>query len=329
MSEPDLVLCLGLPSVCPLDLPDALAALRPQLHARGVGYVGVAGSRPTRDAFTAERRAVSGGPVLLCSDATLGGTNLGSGDFPQLRPGAAEAVADLIAALGAQRVLIVMHCRRQDRLMELAYLREVLAGRWHPFGEQFPERCTPALDFGDLLERVSTVRGVAGTMLRPIELAGAGRAAFVDDFLDVVGAKGALDVGTLGRRIPPRVCTPRGMNVAVALNRHLESPAEQALVRDFVLARFPAVAGENSFLDDAARAEILGAYAETNARMFAKHVPGLPVDAYASDAATERLGAVLTPIPLPARAPAASGPGRRSFPFAGGTITFERTRRAR
>lgn len=328
MSEPDLVLCLGVPSVCSLDVPGALAVLRPQLHRRGVGYLGNAqlAAGPAPDGFAAERRAVAGGPVLFCSTAALGGSNLGPGDSPQFRPQAASAVAELIEAFRARRVLILMHSRRQDRLMEQAYLREVLDGRWPAFDEQFPSSRAPVLDFGDLLERVSAVRGVVGTVLRPIELAGAGRAAFVDDLLDAVGAKGALDMGPLGHHAVPPVYAPQGLKVALALNPHLETPAERALIRAFLVGRFPASASVNNFLDDAARAGILGAYAEANSRMFAKHMPALPADAYSSDEATARLDTVLTPIPDPDPAPAARG---RTFPFAGGTITIERTREIR
>jgi hypothetical protein len=317
VTEPDLVLHLGLPPACPVDLQRALAHLRPQLRERGVGYLGdadLAAPDGAAEALARARREARGGLVLVCTDSVLGADAPNRADDPVFRPDAPAAVAELVRALGCRRVRLSLHVRRQDRLMEQAYVREVLGGARHPFRERFPYHRRPVLDFGDLVRRLAAVPGVAQTVPRPAEVAAGGRAAFVDDLLGVVGLRGDLDVAALEEWVVgPPCCSPRGLRVALALNRHLQNPAELALARGFVETHFPAGADENGFLSAALRADILDAYGEANRRLFATYLPELPADSYADDAATADLGTLLRPRP-DAREPAARLDRRRRRP---------------
>ena len=125
------------------------------------------------------------------------------------------------------------------------------------------------------------------------------------------GCAGRLDVAALDARPGARTCSPRGVSVALALNRHLRTPGERELAGDFVAADFPAGPDENGFLAEDTRAEILDAYAEANRRLFTTYLPGLAADSYASDAATARLASL---APHPAHRSAEPTPGRAAKP---------------
>src|SRR5699024_6755404 len=119
-----------------------------------------------------------------------------------------------------------------------------------------------------------------------------GPVAFVDDFLDIIGLKGALDLNVVGTDLSPhRVYSRRGLELALAMNPHLETRQDRRLVRDFLLENFAAPDERHSrFISKRARQRILDAYAEQNCHLFRTHMPDLPEDSYASDEATARLG---------------------------------------
>lgn len=176
-------------------------------------------------------------------------------------PFAAEAV-DALRDLAAVRVLLPV--RRQDRYMEHAHLDAVRRGSAVPFAEQFPRPKEPTLDWAAVAERLSAVRGVEQVDVLPLD---------TDD--DAVAR--ALGVTLLE---PPPTYSARGIRVARALNAHLETDAERALVRDFVTATFPGRTGPDQFLSAATRARVVEAYAEANRRLFRDWLPGYPETAW-------------------------------------------------
>lgn len=326
MSNPDVVLHIGMQQSGATMLQRALSGLRPQLRAHGVAYVdhgqlngldSAAGwgrdagadrrkeagfERELAETVERERQetAAAGGgahTVLLSSDHLVGSRNIDGGDADPFRPQAGPAVSQVIRALGAERVRLLLYTHRQDRLLEFCYLREVQKGRHHRFGDQFPRRFEPICDYVGLIERLSALPEVCDVTIRPFELIGAGAVAFVDDFLDVVGLQGALDLGPIGGRLSPRrVYSRQGLQIALAMNPHLETDEDRRLVRDFLINNFAATDdGRSRFISKRVRQQILDAYAEPNRQLFRTCLPDLPEDSYASDTSTARLGAVLRP----------------------------------
>ena len=195
----------------------------------------------------------------------------------------------MIAAAGARRVRIVYAARRQDRLMELAHLVEVMSGREATFAEQFPYRFRPVVDHGALVARLGALPAVTDVRVELIESVRGGRAAAVDEVLDAVGLRGRLDLPADAELPLQPVYSARGMRIARAMNPHLDWSEERALVREFLLERFATDDdAQTRFLRHEMRARILAAHDEVNRAFLAAYRPDLPADTYAGDAATER-----------------------------------------
>lgn len=302
-------------------LAGALAELRPQLRRRNVAYVGpddldalpsVAGwavnaqpdpgdtdrfAEDVRELVDRERRqahAMSGDervPVtLVSSQRMLGRQAIGTADARQFRPHAVAAIRQLIAALDVRRTRIVLCTRRQDRLMEQAYVAQVMEGRRHSFEEQFPRPAEPVLDFAELGDRIRGIRGVADLVVHPFEIVRIDPRAALDAFLGTVGLRGTLALDDAGPLDLGTSYSPLGVQIALAMNGHLDSVDEHALVREFVLSRFATsnVAGTR-LLPRATRTAILDAYAEVNTRLFRTYLPDLPERAYRDNAGTKQL----------------------------------------
>lgn len=327
MSVPDLVLHIGMQQSGATMIQRALSRLRPQLRAHGVAYIGhrriselehVAGWDRTADCDPSqaadferelaaavaheqgrvtEARGGTAGTVLVASDHMVGADNLDHTDGSPFRPHAVPAVAQVLRALGAERTRLVLYTHRQDRLMEFCYLREIQKGAHHDLAEQFPQRFDPVFDYHDLIERLRSLPQVTDIRVRPFELVAAGQRAFVDDFLDAVDLKGALDLDVIGNDLAPhRVYSRRGLRIALGMNPHLETGRDRKLVREFLLANFAAEDERQSrFLPRRERQKILAAYREQNRRLFRTHMPDLPEDSYEDNEATARLGGVAGP----------------------------------
>lgn len=318
----DLVLHIGMQQSGANMLQRALSRLRPQLRTHGVAFIGhchiadfehLAGWRCRDEADPAQAEAferelvdvvaheqkriadaggMARGPVLIASDHLVGAANLTAADETAFRPNATAAVAHVITALGAERVRLVLHAHRQDRLMEFCYLHEIQMGRHHAFDDQFPRRFEPLLDYTDLIARLGALPGVVDIRVRPFELIGAGPRAFVEDFLGTLDLAGVLDLdGVTDDLRPYHVYSRRGLRIALAMNPQLETARERVLVRQFLLRNFAAEDDRWSrFMPKGERRRILAAYRDANRRLFQRHMPDLPEDSYDSNAATARLG---------------------------------------
>ncbi|MGQ0845165.1 MAG: hypothetical protein ACT4QF_13640 [Sporichthyaceae bacterium] len=209
---------------------------------------------------------------VLAGEHLLGAEPLGVADADRLRP---DAVPALTAALaGATGVRLLLPVRRQDRLMEHAHLAEVRRGGSTPFAEQFPNPKDPVLDWAELAERLSGVPGVERVEVLPLDPdLDLGHGAWVDALSELVGpAEGLFD--------RPPTYSARGIRVARAMNGHLETDAERALVREFVAATFPGPSGPDLFLSAATRARVVEAYRSANRRLFRDWLPGYPETAW-------------------------------------------------
>jgi hypothetical protein len=325
MSEYDLVLHVGMPRSMDV-LRSALARLRPQLHTHGVAVVGGAqidrlrhasgwesgrgARRRDASAFESELAAavaeerrhaagVRGRPsvrTIVSSNRLLGAGRLGMLDAEQFRPYATRATAQVIRALSARRVQVVLYTHRQDRLMELSYLKRIRAGEQRSFEDTFPFCFEPVLDYLDLIDRLQAVPNVSEVVVRPLELVEAGQHAFVNDFLALLGLENALDLYAMGiDPWPyPSVYSARGAQLALALNPIMDTPAERRRVRTYVQKNYKASERYSTdLLDREVRQRILDCYADRNRKLFDRYLPELPADSYADDPSTFALGNVL------------------------------------
>jgi hypothetical protein len=332
MNEYDLVLHVGMPRSGAV-LRRALTRLRPQLHTHRVAYIGdpqiarlehAAGwgcgpraSSPQASTFddelatlvAAERSHAVGVTsrrplrTIVSSNRLLGVGDVGRRDAEQFRPYAAPATAQVIKALSARRVQVVLYTQRQDRLMELTYLQRMRTGRAHAFEEEFPGCFEPRFDYLELIDRLRTVPGVADVVVRPVELVDAGQHAFVNDFLGLVGLENRLDLNAMGLDpwpYPPGY-SARGARLALALTPLMDTRTEHRRLRGFVWDNYSARERyDTDFLDRDVRRRILDSYAERNRELFRTHLPDLPVESYSDDPSTFGLGNVLSqPAPPP------------------------------
>lgn len=196
---------------------------------------------------------------------------------------AVRPVATAIAATPADQLRLIVHVRRQDRLLELSYVEAVDSGGTASFDEQFPDAAAPVLDYAALLERLAALPGVADVQVRPVELS--------------------------ADHASSRIYSARGLQIALAMNAHLETDAERKKVRTFWHQHFadPGKDGDG-FLEPAMRQGILDAYRDMNATLFRTWMPDLPEDGYTSVAATQEMIRTVHPEPLASVAPASPPP---------------------
>lgn len=324
ITDHDLVLHVGMPRASSILAP-ALRRLRTQLRAHGVAYVDGAqierlphAAGWDRDRLTRRKQSARFGrelaavvaaeqqhagslrrrrqvPVVVACDQLLGRGDIGRRDAEGLRPYATNAVRQVIEAVSARNVQIVLHTHRQDRLLELAYLRWLRSGQAATIEDYFPDLFEPVLDYGALVNRLRSVPRVSDVVVRPVELADAGARAFVNDNLGLIGLRDALDlyVGADLSVYPP-VYSARGAALARDLNP-LVRGAEFTRLQRFLSKKHSAQIeyGPPDILDPDARARMLDSYAESNQMLFEEHLPHLPADSYASEVATFALGNVL------------------------------------
>lgn len=360
MAGHDLVLHVGLPRSESVLAP-ALLTLRPQLRAHGVAFVSGAelqqlphargwdgsdwpAGSSDRVAFSgelaarvaaerhaaAERSGDAQARVVISGNRLLGAGDLGLRDARRLRPRAAEAMSQVIEALSARAVQVVLYTHRQDRLMELAQLGRLVAGQDAAITDYFASPFDPVLDYRELIGRLRDVPHVTDIVVRPVELADAGTQAFVNDFLDIIGViglAGGLDLDTIGPEVAP-FYSPRGMQLAMAMNPLMETVDQLAALREFLTANYPA--GEFGTLDlwdRTTRERIMDAYDRPNRQLFRQYMADLPEDSYSDDTATFELGNVLR---QPMRRPRSAVPIRTpGAPSRRTVTTLARTARRR
>jgi hypothetical protein len=307
----DLVLHVGMQQCGATMLQRALASLRPQLRSAGFGFVShgtlaavtnidgwMARSEPQSDRATGFVEEVAAlvdeelskvqvvhpddGTVLISSDHLLGSDNLGPTDLIELRPRAVAAIEQMISAVDTKRVTVVLHTQRQDRLMEFCYLREVMAGAYHHVDAQFPGLMSAELDYVDLIHRIENIARVDRVVVRPYELIGAGSKVFVADFLRAVGAPSTIAVDESAGLTPRVAYTPQGLQLARAMNPHLDDATERKRVRNFLRANY---ATEDETLCEvftySERTELLARHSERNEELFRTWLPEFPSQSYA------------------------------------------------
>lgn len=327
----ELVLHVGLPHTGGAGLGQALRTLRPQLRDHGVAYV------PHPDRVKAERRRTatrSGGAqtLLISDDRLLGPPRPPSGHPPGATvpwfPQARVAIGKLISALQPARTTLVLVTRRQDRMLELGYTDEQLAGGDAAFETRLADLTATELDYVELLNRLATLSGADRVEVQPEEALRADRHDLVRLLLGIVGVADQVDLSAVPSPPAEPVPTARGLAVLRALTTETDTLEERRLVRDFVLEGYPSSSrDEPKLLDPSQRQAVLIRHAETNRRLFKTFWPGFEPDGYVDDAATLRLSeSPLGSFEDVAAAPARVGIGTRGFRFADRAATAARRR---
>lgn len=299
------VLHVGMPHSGGVFIRRVLSAAGARLLRHGAMFIaadqitaaGAAHADPPRDDLPTRVRAAKVGPIgrrcrtlIVSGDALLGPEDIGPSDAALFRPRAEETLELVAAALPDTPLHVVLYTRRQDHLMERAYVQALAEGRVRDFEEQFPYWKEPVLDYGGLARRLRGVPGVHSVTAWPYEIAQDRPIELLDLLLRVAGVR-------LRGRIRPRrsserarVLTAQGRQLARAMNEHVDDDEEQRTLTHFLLAHFGTTdERESRVLDAAQREGVLAAYNLLNRQFLAANVPDVPSTSYADDAATNEL----------------------------------------
>lgn len=300
----ELVVHVGLPHSGGAGLAQALRALRPQLRDRAVAYLPQLSWAKAECRRTATR--TGGSQTLLISDETLLGPARPPLGHPPGAPApwfpqAPIAIGELISALKPDRTTVVLLTRRQDRLLELDYAEELLAGVDTQLADRLADLVENPLDYADLLDRLAGVTGVDRLVVGAYEAAAADRRQLVRLLLGTVGLVDPMQlpidpvlpmnpVLPAGTPLPlDPTPTARGLAVARAMNTELDTDDERRLVRDFVLTGYAGGPEDPEVLDPAQRRAVITNHAETNRRLFETYLPDIDPTGYAGEDETRNL----------------------------------------
>ena len=232
---------------------------------------------------------------VLISNEALAGFSSPNFKLP-FRPKTELAILDFMEALAPEDTRLVLYVRRQDRLIESAYMQRIHAGKSFTF-EEYLARIDdgPIIDFENLVLRLERLPTVTKVTTRPFEFIGAGNVPFVADFLDAAGMPN-LDLSPIADlpRSNPSYTGP-AHQCALTINRHVSAKNQQAQVRKFLKHLFPVGEYPSAVLfQEAERQACLDTYREVNERFFRRRHPELPPDVYSTPQATEYLATFLS-----------------------------------
>lgn len=321
---PRLVLHVGIHKTATSTLQTALRSLRPQLRAHGVAFINhkqvkklphvrAWAARLTADPlkaprFMAELRSlveeevghvqrVTGRParcVLVSSEQMVGARMPCEVDFPVFRPLAEVGIAQILDALGASDAHVALYTRRQDTLMESAYMWEIQKGLGHTIHEQFPFMFEPVMDYSQLADRIAGISGIGSLRVRPFESISAGSLAYLDDFLSNVDLAGSLDYSVFeASPSANRSYSQKALDIALIINPYLDTAKQRAGAKRMLKGLFPVGEYPHAvILEDLDREKVLAAYRDANERLFSKWMPDLPAGTYSTIEATRKLPTV-------------------------------------
>jgi hypothetical protein len=315
-----LILHVGVPKTGTSLIQRTMRQLRPELRRSGVVYIDRkamhrlpdrpswsaygTGPEENRPRFLADLREVvkrerlqtapRARTVVMSNESMIGRVAPEYGD--PFWPRATDALTDVVSALEPKSTRVIMYIRRQDRLLESLFMQRIHLGAtmaWNRFHEA---ACRDdRIRYQDLIQAIETVPTVEEISVAPFELIGAGGVPFVTHFLR------SLNLG-LERLVADREdekpsnpsYTQPAYELALKINKHLETPAQRELTRKYLRQLFPADEYPKAqLLTDDQRNELIEVYRPTNEKFFAEYLPEFPVDSYSSPEATGRLGAWL------------------------------------
>ena len=119
-------------------------------------------------------------------------------------------------------------------------------------------------------------------VVRPYEVIGAGNEACVVDFLRTVGAPSSIPTDEFPELVSRVAYTPQGLQLARAMNPHLDDAEQRKRVRIFLRSNYgTSDESQCRVFNDRQRAELLAAYGECNEELFRTWLPAFPSDSYA------------------------------------------------
>jgi len=314
-----LILHVGVPNTGSSLIQLAMRQLRTELRHSGVAYI----DRKTmnrlkhfsgwsayhkaipenRNNFVKEMRSTVkrevrhtfGRRAVVVSNETLIGSSAPNFGDPYW-PLATAALTDVIDAIRPESTTVLMYVRRQDRLIESQYMQRIHLGKTRRWEKFYSRVCLDdRVRYQDVIDSIKAVPTVDEIKVSPFEIIGAGPEAFARYFLrslDLNLEHLSSELGEL-RRSNPSYTQP-AYEIALRINKHLETRAQKEATRTYLKALFPV--GEYpkaQLLAKEERLELIERYRPLNEKFFATHMPDFPVDSYSSVEATQRLASWL------------------------------------
>ena len=315
-----LILHVGVPKTGTSLIQRTMRQLRPELRSSGIAYIDrkamhrlrdrpswaayATGPKENRPRFLSDLRDVvkrerlralpKARAVVMSNESMIGRIAPEFGD--PYWPRATAALTDVVTALKPSSTRVVMYIRRQDRLIESLYMQRIHLGgslNWTKFHRAV---CgDDRVRYQDLVQAIAEVPTVEKISVAPFELIGAGGGRFVTHFME------SLDLGIealVADRDDPKPSNPSytqpAYELAMKINKRLETPAQRELTRKYLRELFPADEYPKAqLLTNEQRSELIEIYRPANEKFFAEYLSEFPVDSYSSPEATSRLGSWL------------------------------------
>lgn len=218
------------------------------LRRRRVGYLGrlaltdLVGWGPELlddpDRLAGRVRSIARNPlvrtVLASHENTIGRPFRRGEPTPALYPDAAPAVEALGEVLRPYRPTIVLSVRPQAEFLESYYLQTVQSGSHQPFARWFDRLDPESLSWQPL---VATLRAVFDDVrILDFRLIRGGQDAYLRSFFDLAGL--AFDLPPVEAAKRNASLSAKGLDLALAANRFLETPDERRSMRVLLQTNF-------------------------------------------------------------------------------------------
>ena len=247
-----------------------------------------------RQQHKSEQAGVPSDVVFISNETFVGAIERGPFLERPFRPRSERSLLEILDVLQPETCHLSLVTRRQDTLIESLYMWQLHGGEWFDFGRFLAGvlRHPEALSYADLADRLEAVPGVDGLRVQPFETIRVDLGGFLNRLLAPMEV--TVDFGELSfpHRANPAY-SERGMELAKAINPHLDTKDDVVKVREFLRSTFPI--GENHppapLLTDEDRLRLLATQQESNEQLFGKWMPEYPVDTYSRLDTVEMLGA--------------------------------------
>jgi hypothetical protein len=220
--------------------------------------------------------------VFISNESFVGAVERGPFFERPFRPRAERALFEVLDVLQPESCHLSLVTRRQDTLIESLYMWQLHGGESFAF-DRFRaalERRPEALHYTDLASRLAAVVGVESMTVRPYEMIHDGLGPFLDSLLDPMRVSVDFDALDFARRANPSH-SERAMELARAINPHLDTKDEVVRVREFLRRTFPLNAyPAATLLDDDDRRRLLALFAADNEALFHQWMPDFPPEMY-------------------------------------------------
>jgi hypothetical protein len=155
---------------------------------------------------------------------------------PHLYPRAASRIDALARVLEPYEAKIVLSIRPQAGFLESYYLQTVHQGSHLPFRRWLKGIDLDALSWQPLVDQLVAAFGADRVEILDFRRLGLGQESYLQDFFALIDADLQLDTAYEPVRNPS--ISQKGLRIALAANRHLDTDAERKAMRVFLQERF-------------------------------------------------------------------------------------------